>query len=60
MIWHYKKEPKMQENLRTENIKSGFYSILVIEMLIMMTTGHIGIGWPSPDAGAMAHNRHIG
>jgi hypothetical protein len=45
----------MWENLKTENIKSGFYSILVTEMLVM-TTGHIGIGWPSPGRGAMAHD----
>ena len=49
----------MWENLKTENINSGFYSIPVIEML-NMTTGHVGIGWPSPDGGATAHNRHIG
>lgn len=52
----------MQENLKKENIKSGFYSIPVTEMTIMMITGHIGIGcgWPNPDGCATAHNRHIG
>jgi len=50
----------MRENLKTENIRSGLYSILVTELLIMMKTEHIGIGWPSPDGGATAHNRHIG
>jgi hypothetical protein len=54
------KEPKMQENLKTENVKSGLYSIPIIELLIMMTTGHIGNGWSRPDGGATAHNRHIG
>jgi len=50
----------MQENLKTENVKSGLYSIPVIELLIMMTKGHTAIGWPSPDRGATAHNKHTG
>ena len=34
----------MQENLKTENINSAFYSTLVTEILIMISTGHTGIG----------------
>jgi hypothetical protein len=53
-------QQKRAKNAGKLNIKSGFYSILVRKMLIMMTTGHIGIGWPNPDGGALAHNRHTG